>query len=278
MGTTVKCRVQGLSPALAHAAIDDAFACVGSIHTRMSFHEETSDLSRLNREAHLAPVEVHPHTFEVLRLANEFAVASHGAFDVTVAPRLVDWEFLPSPADAARPCADASWRDIELLPEWQVRFRRPLWIDLGGIAKGYAVDRALERLIGHGATQAGVNAGGDLRVHGPASERVMLTPESFRDGVPVIEIENGSIASSSGHPARRMRGNATLGPHVNGFTQAPAGTDIFVSVVASNCATADALTKAVLTQGRGSAPLLARYEAAAHLYSTSLGWQHLGHA
>lgn len=263
LGTTVRMRVRGLAPALAHCAIDDAFAVVGHVHARMSFHEGASDVSRLNRDAHRVAVDVDPHTFEVLKLALAMSADTSGIFDVTVVPHLVDRDFLPIPMHGAAPDPRASWHDIELLPGWWVRFRRPLWIDLGGIAKGYAVDRAMERLVVHGALQASVNAGGDLRVHGPLAEQVLLTPDSFRDGVPVIELENGSIASSTSRTDVR--------PHDRGTYD-----DTFVSVVADDCAIADALTKAVSALGPAAAPVLARHGAAAHLCTPRFGWQHLG--
>lgn len=252
-------RAHGLLPAAAQRAIDDAFTAVAHIHSCMSFHERESDVSRLNREAHESPVAVDSAAFDVLDIALRFAEESKGVFDITVAPQLVDLELLPSPAGASRPDPAATWHDVELLPERRVRFHRPLWLDLGGIAKGYAVDRAIERLIAHGATQTSVNAGGDLRVYGARTEHVLLAPDTYGDGVPVIEIENGSIASSEPR--------AHTGSHRAGS---------FVSVIAEDCVVADALTKVVFARGRAAAPLLVRHGAAAHLYNSRTGWQHFG--
>ena len=84
-----------------------------------------------------------------------------------MAPALVARGHLPRPAKAPEPDGAASWRDIRLLPENRIRFRRPLWIDLGGIAKGHAVDRAVEEALRFAPFQVSVNAGGDLRVAGP---------------------------------------------------------------------------------------------------------------
>ncbi len=177
-----------------------------------------------------------------------------GAFDITVAPILVARGHLPCPALAPEPDGAAIWRDIELLPDNRIRFRRPLWIDLGGIAKGYAVDRAMAALQRFAPVQACVNAGGDLRIAGPDSERVRLAADhGAGDRVPVIELADGSLASSAGSPAARISIRAG----------ASATARQFVSVVAPRCIDADALTKVVMARGACSARSLAAFAARA---------------
>lgn len=243
----------------------------------MSFHEAGSDISRLNRDACDAAVTVHSDTYEVIRRSLAIADASRGVFDITVAAELVGWGFLPNPGSRRQPDPRASWRDIELLGSDKIRFHRPLWIDLGGIAKGFAVDRALEAMKLDSGTQCRVNAGGDLRVSGPFTERVILRATMVRgDSIPVIEIENGSVASSSGSENRRRAEEGWLGPHVYGGRHKSVGTRSFVSVVAQECVVADALTKVVLAKGARSDRLLKQFEATAHLYSPQQGWRSLG--
>ena len=116
----------------------------------MSFHDPTSDVARMNRNAARRPVKVHPWTWGVLKCAHEFSRKSDGVFDVTMARQLVKWDYLPRPNK--RFCGDGSWRDIVLDDKYVVRFRRPLVVDLGGIAKGYAVDRSVEALKDNGIT------------------------------------------------------------------------------------------------------------------------------
>jgi FAD:protein FMN transferase len=276
LGTTVSIRVAGLSESDTHRAIDDAFAEIAAVHRLMSFHEKESDLSRLHRTAHGQAVTVHPMTYEVLGLAKEFSDESHGCFDVTVAPRLVEWGMLPGPDGPCLPDASASSNDIVLLLENAVRFDKPLWIDLGGIAKGYAVDRAVEVLIARGAAQITVNAGGDLRIHGPRRESVRLRTGESGGAVPILEIENAALASSSGHFEKRLCGGEWRGPHLDGRGRRPVPPSRFVSVVAGRCVTADALTKIALAMQEESEPLLLRYGASAHLFDAERGWRHLG--
>jgi thiamine biosynthesis lipoprotein len=266
-----------MADAQAHRAIDAAFRDVALIHDRMSFQEARSDVSRLNWDALHRPIAVHPHTLEVLQWSLRFAEGSHGCFDITVAAELVNWGLLPPPDSRYRPDPQGSWRDIELLADGTVRFHRPVWIDLSGIAKGYAVDRAIGRLRACGVVQCCVNAGGDLRVLGPEAERVRLRPESpGNQGMPVLEIENGSVASSSGHLNRHRHPHGFRGPHVDGAKRRPVGTHSFACVVADRCVVADALTKVALAQGLRSDGLLRHYGATAHLHSARHGWRTFG--
>lgn len=269
LGTRVAIRVAGMDARQAHTQIDKAFGCIAEIHRLMSFHEAGSDLSRLNREAASSAVRVNPKTWQVLAAAQAFSNASAGCFDVTIAKDLVIAGKLPPVAGIAIPATGADWRDIELLPDHLVHFTRPLWIDLGGIAKGYAVDCAIHLLRDAGVEQACVNAGGDLRVFGPAAERVHLLSAMTGQQIPVLEISDAAVASSGAD-----------GMHWNARMRAPVNGDAQVSVVAADCMTADALTKIVLADPGLAESLLPQYRAVAYLYdphhSHSSGWRTLG--
>lgn len=270
LGTTVSLRVHGLAPMRAHAAIDAGFDAVAEVHAAMSFHDGDSEVSRLNRDAHKAPVSVSDATYAVIAHALAMSALTEGAFDITVAPILVARGHLPCPAHAPDPDGAAIWRDIELLPDNRIRFRRPLWIDLGGIAKGYAVDQAMAALKSHRPVQASVNAGGDLRIAGPDTERVRLAAEDCSDEiVPVIELKDGSLASSLG---------ADRGPHIDPRRRDRVSRQ-FVSVAAPHCMDADALTKVVMARGTCSARALAAFGASAVVHDTTDGWREIkGHA
>ena len=276
LGTVVSIAIDGPSESEAHELIEAGFQAIEQIHRLMSFHAPDSDVSRLNREAATRPIRVDPNTFAVLARAVSFAAASGGAFDVTVAAKLVESGLLPAPEGAARPDPAASWRDIELTSDGAVRFHRPLWIDLGGIAKGFAVDRASERIAQSGETQRCINAGGDLRVSGPDEQMVYLKLPSGHGELPAVMLQNASLASSGGlmHGYSGDRGHS--GPHFHGFYRRAIGERSFVSVIAPECIVADALTKIVMAQGMRSDGLLRRFGAAALLYQEGRGWSRLG--
>ena len=260
LGTLVQMRVEGLDEPAALRGIDLAFAEVTAVHRRMSFHEPLSDLSRLHRAPAGTPVQVDARTRTVLACAREVAAASDGLFDPTVAAQQVTRGYLPPPRSSVAPDPRANWRDIELLDDECVRLRRPLWIDLGGIAKGYAVDRAVDILVAAGATQGCVNAGGDLRVFGPRAECVHL--RNAGGYLPALELCEAAVAGSSG------------AAHVHGRTRAAARAGASVGVVAPTCMIADALTKVVLAAGAaGSAAVLARFGAQACAFDDASGWR-----
>jgi thiamine biosynthesis lipoprotein len=270
LGTTVTIRVHGLAPARARDAIGAGFAAVAEVHAAMSFHETESDVSRLNRAAHLGPVAVGAGTYAVIARALAVSALTDGAFDITVAPLVVARGHLPRPAHAPEPDGAAIWHDVALLPETRIRFRRPLWVDLGGIAKGFAVDRAMEAVLSFAPKQVCVNAGGDLAIAGPETERVHLAAGLGEDAdVAMMELSDGSLASSEStdrgahiDPRRRTRGSRQ-----------------FVSVAAPRCIDADALTKVVLARGACSAKALAAFGAHAVVHDTAFGWREIrGHA
>ncbi|MBW4027734.1 MAG: FAD:protein FMN transferase [Acidobacteria bacterium] len=273
LGTYVSIRVEGLDAVEAHCAITAAFEHTATVHRLMSFHEAASDVTRLNREGTLRAVTVHPSTFAVLQWAQRFASLSHGCFDISVGAELVEWGLLPSPCGSVT-SPSGSWRDIELLPKGQVLFHRPLWIDLGGIAKGYAVDKAIECLLERGAEHCVVNAGGDIRVQGNRTELIRLQVESPGTAA-VVELTNGSVASSCGWQRKRCIGGKLRGPHLDGADRTTSWTDRFVCVVADHCVVADALTKVVMAQGAQSANLLRQFGAKAHVFDPGGGWMHL---
>lgn len=269
LGTFVTVAVdRGTDPANADTLLDKAFAVIGHVHARMSFHDPGSDLARLNTAAAGEAVRVDAETFAVLRLAADIARASEGVFDVTLAPALVAAGRLPAPPGPAADPA-ARWTDLVLESPDRVRVLRHLWLDLGGIAKGHAVDLAAEALREAGATAFRINAGGDLRVGGGDPQAVVLAvPDLDAAARPVIELCEGSLASSA----------MAAGPavHFDGRTRMAAGHGRFVSVVAPQCALADALTKVVLALGPASVPILAGFGATAYLYAPAEGWQTLG--
>lgn len=276
LGTLVEIRVDGLAEADAASAIDAAFVEIAVIHRCMSFHESDSDLARLHRAPVGSTVQVDPHTSNVLQAALTFAQESRGRFDPTIAAQLVAWNFLPRPQNSIEPDPAASWRDIELLSDSGVRLRRAVWIDLGGIAKGYAVDCAVRILRNAGATAASVNAGGDLALFGAAAQTVSVRdPRAPQNILPLLELCDAAVATSAGYFERRRDAAGWRGPHVHGNRRHAVGTHRSVSVIAPSCMHADALSKIVLADARIAAELLPRYAAQVCRYDSRRGWRTL---
>ena len=243
LGTLVETQVAASDDTCARRAIEAAFAEIEAVHCRMSFHEADSDLSRLHAAPVGAAVEIDPRTMAVLRFALELAERSDGCFDPSIAGKLVAHGFLPPPRSPFAPNERASWHDIELMGSDHVRLRRPLWLDLGGIAKGYAVDQAIAALLAHGAAQVLVNAGGDLRVAGPREEIVHLRDADDAGIAGAVAIRDAALASSAGAATRQYRHGRWIGTHFDGCSGDAVGLFCATRVIAPTCMIADALTK-----------------------------------
>ena len=243
LGTLVEV---ALTPADAsEARFAAAFAVIGHVHRRMSAHDPASDLARIARFAHRRPVRVDRETAAVLRLALRLARATAGAFDVTVGPA------------KARRTAAAGMAALHLDRGRRVRTDTALALDLGGIAKGHAVDRAVEALRRSGAAAGIVNAGGDLRAFGAerwTPVRVRL-PGASTIAAPLFELRDAASATSS--DAFRGRNRALFDPLRRRHRPYPGS----VTVVAPSCAVADALTKIVALRPGRAPRLLARLRA-----------------
>lgn len=220
----------------ADAAVARAFDAIQALQKALSFHDPASELSLLNRDGHDSVLRISRDLRRVLCMALRIARLSAGAFDPTAGSR------------------GASWRDIELLPGSRVRFRRPLRVDLGGIAKGYCVDRAVAELKRAGVESGLVNAGGDLRAFGARAFALHLRhPRDPRQLLPLGELRDAALATSATYlrGQERCAGSAPLAPGAS------------ISVRAPRAAIADALTKVVAVMGGRAAPVLARYRARA---------------
>lgn len=262
LGTFVEIRATAPTAARAERAVGAAFAAVARVQALMSFHDPLSDVSRLNRRAGRG-VRAHPWTHFVLRRAQGLHAATAGLFDIATAPALVRGGWLPG--DAAAVAATGTAADITLLAGHRVRFRRPLLIDLGGIAKGFAVDRAVAALRRHGATAGTVNAGGDLRIFGPAGQPVHLRrPEAPGEIRFLTNLKNSALATSAAYYAARPDGGHACAPVIDPRDGRPSCQSHSVSVQARTCLLADALCKVVWLAGAdAAAPILRHYRATA---------------
>ncbi len=237
-----------------HAAINRAFAAIERVQCLMSVHDDASEISQVNAEALHRSVKVSDETFSVLERGLEIARASAGAFDFTIAPVLARWGLLPA---NLRRRGHGNWRDITLQRGNRVRFTRPLAIDLGGIAKGFAVDAAISSLRDSQVTSAVVNAGGDLRVFGADGILVHLRhPVTAQPlGNPLL-LRDAALATSSPCFSRRQYRGRTISHLLNPGTRRPVTDSTSVSVRADECWLADALTKVVLNADTATATRL----------------------
>jgi FAD:protein FMN transferase len=226
LGTFVEASAFG--PAAAQA-VDAALRSIEDAHRRWSLQDEASELSALNRCGG-ERVPLSAQTLRLLRLARALQKHSGGRFDCTVGGQLHDargrW--------LARGVAD----DLDIGPGW-ARLRRPVRITLDGIAKGFAVDRALAAMRRAGSTAGWVNAGGDLRVYGDVALPVHRREADGRL-TPLGQLRNAAIATSG------VLGDARFPAEIIAPDGNPPAAGVW-SVLARSAWRADALTKVAAT-------------------------------
>jgi thiamine biosynthesis lipoprotein len=246
--------VEVAAPAGFETVIASAFDAIAHVHARMSFHEETSDLALLRRAKAGDSITVDPETVEVLRIAKDLHGRTGGLFDVAIGVDLVAAGFLPLPPGLELSAIVGTTRDLVILANDRVACLAPMLIDLGGIAKGYAVDRAIDVLAAAGVPRAIVNAGGDLRVLGDIPETIHLR-EVDGSVLGAIEIADAAVASSGCHAGNRLAGAQILTPHL-GRAREPVVAREAVTVIARRCVVADAMTKVALADPALAATVL----------------------
>jgi thiamine biosynthesis lipoprotein len=232
MGTWVAFEVSATSAREGQAAIDAAFAAVHRIEELMHPERAGSDVTALNASPPSTSVRVHADTGAVLTLAKRINTLTGGVFDPCL------------------PTRDGRLRDVEIGADGSVVCHKPVALDLGGIAKGYAVDRAVEALAAAGCSSGLVNAGGDLRVFGPEPQTLFVKSVVGLDGdvefVP-IELRETALAVSDVRAQRRPPEHRGYYVRNKGLALPTLG---YAAVLAPTTAVADALTKCVLLSGK----------------------------
>lgn len=231
-----------------HVAISKAYQVIEEIQFLMSFHDKSSALNQLNATAHLNAVQTHPWVYAILQRAQKIHDYSNGLFDCSIAPILVDYGFLPAHhAHENRVFLRASQQDMILLPDHKILFKQPLCLDLGGIAKGFAVDLAIHCLRQQGITNAVINAGGDLRVMGNIEEPIYIRNPVQPQQVQYLgRLSEGAMATSGSYFATKNHHHQQVSHLIHPLTQQSMITEKSFTVIAPQAWLADALTKVLV--------------------------------
>ncbi len=172
MGTRITVELWSEDRAKADQAIDAVLAEMNHIDESMSTYKPTSEVSEVNAKAADGPMHISQELFDLLVTARQYSEITDGAFDITYASVGYMYNFpqhvRPNEEQIAKALPAVDYRHVILDPKSQtVRFsRKGVRIDLGGIAKGYAVDRGIDVVKSFGFTRAYVAAGGDSRIIG----------------------------------------------------------------------------------------------------------------
>ncbi len=269
LGTMVEISIADAMTDIALAiAFEQAFQSIALVHRLMSFHAADSDIRRINHADVGAIVEINVHTYHVLQTAMQISDASAGLFDIRIAGRLMEWALLPATEQARALCQtyQAQKTAFTLTVEGTLKKQRADWLDVGGIAKGYAVDQAIQSLQQCGVRQACVNAGGDLRVIGDDPIDVLLRDPAHPSSlVYKISLQNQALATSASYFSLVQTTQGSYSALVHGQTGAAMLDKVSVSVVAPQCILADALTKVVMASADADHACLTQFDAQAFI-------------
>jgi thiamine biosynthesis lipoprotein len=257
MGTTVEILARHPDPDRLEPAVTAAFAELDRIEQLLSSYLPDSELSRLAQSRQ--PMTVSAETAEVLALGLEISAASSGAFDIGLGRLKQLWGLdgdnprVPSPEEIAAARHGLGPDALRLQGRQAIRQSADALFDLGGIAKGYAVDRAVAVLKEQGITSAAVNAGGDMYLLGQRQARPwrigLQHPRQTDATIATVNVTDRAVVTSGDYERffeqDSRRYHHLLDPH----TGYPAERCQSVTVIAESVALADALATAVFVLG-----------------------------
>ncbi len=267
MGTRVTVKLWTDSPDRAERAARTAFAVFAGLDARLSDYKPDSELSRLSDAAGGGPVRISPELHDILQESKRIAERTGGAFDVTIAPVVLLWRqarrdrALPDPEALRRARALVGHADLILGPG-TAELRRPgMRLDLGGIAKGYACDRALAALAAEGVTSAYVDAGGGMSIGAPPPGRDAWRIGMIGDARRMLLLKNCGVATAGDLEQFVTIGGVRYSHIVDPSTGLGLANRAMATVVAPTGFAADAVDTAVCILGAEKGFALGGFEA-----------------
>jgi len=261
MGTSMQVQAIGGDEAARRAAIDEAFAAMAEVDRLMSNYRSDSELSHVNREASLGPVVVSDPLLRVIEAGQRVSADSKGAFDMTVGPLVKLWGFrdktphIPTSAELAAVHPLVGYRSLIVdAVHHTISFARPgMEIDLGGIAKGFAVEVAANVLRRRGLTGF-IDAGGNQYMLGTPPGKASWTvgiknPDVADRLVGVIDVKGGSVSTSADYANFLVAAGRTYGHLLDPRTLQPSDASLSATIVSEDGTLADAMSKAAFILG-----------------------------
>lgn len=260
MGTLVEITVVNADANVVQTAANQAFDEMSRIEKLMSTYIADSEISRINEAAGKEAIPVSAEVLEIIQAGIQWGEKTKGIFDITIHPLVEAWDFdnggetVPSPEQLKTATHLVNFRDIRIQGNTVRLAREGMAINLGGIAKGYAVDRAitiLKGLVPNGI----VNAGGDLYAfgqRGPNQPWVigLQHPRKPQGVLASFALSNQAVATSGDYQRYFMKGEKRYHHILDPATGLPAEGPISVTVMAPTVMDADALSTAVFIMGK----------------------------
>ena len=260
-GTRVDIEIAGLPQDQARAAADQVFAFYRRLHTELHAWQPGALMTLNQTLAKGEPAQATPHILELIRLSQQYETTSGGLFNPAIGKLIALWGFHHDQPKAQPPTAEQVSTYMARLPHMSdyhiegdtVTTDNPNgWLDFGGIAKGWAVDKGMEMLQKAGVENAIINAGGDLKSIGSHGDRAWRVGVRDPQGgvLAALEARDNEAIFTSGNYERFYQWNGKRFHHIidprNGY---PAQQSTSVTVISHDSALADAAATALLVAG-----------------------------
>lgn len=246
---------------------EEALREITRLDNRLSAYQPSSDISWINAHAAHRPVKVEPELFALLQRCIELSAATDGAFDITMGPLMRAWKFmgdtgaLPSPEAEEGARTRAGYQHLQLDPQKStIRFARSgMALDLGGVGKGYAIDKAVDILRTHGIESALIH-GGTSSVHAigrpPDGDAWRIAWSPPTGGARILDVQNGALSVSAIHGKAFWHDGHCYGHVIDPRTGRPTDGATCAVVTGPGSLECDALSTALLVNGSGWLPAL----------------------
>lgn len=248
----------------AKTAIDAAMAEVRRLEGLLNFWADDSEIAAIYRNAGTGPVKVSPDTLAMIKAAMYVSEQTAGAFDPTVGPLMRLWDFrkmkMPAPEEVSKRLGLVDYKAMKVDPAASTAFLavRGMSFDTGGIAKGYAVDRAVERLKAAGIKSGMVALAGDIRAFGARPGggkpwRVGIRDPRAREGqddvIATVTLTDQAISTSGDYERFFVRDGVRYHHILDPATGMPARGTRSISVITKQSAMADGFSTGAFVMG-----------------------------
>ena len=259
MGTTIRVEIWHADASIRQQGIDKVLAEMDRVNRLMSPYIEHSQLSKINKYAHDGPVEVDRDLFGLIEKSIEVSRLTNGAFDITYASvgHLFNYrkEIKPTEEEIKEAKKLIDYKNLVLdKNQLSVAFLKPgVKIDLGGIAKGYAVDQSIQHLRDLGIEHALVSAGGDTRLLGDRLGRAWLVgirdPANTEDVIVMLPLQDEALSTSGDYERFFVEDGEKYHHIIHPSTGNSVSEIRSASILASDSTTTDALSTSIFVMG-----------------------------
>ncbi|MFO0753702.1 MAG: FAD:protein FMN transferase [Thermodesulfovibrionales bacterium] len=263
MDTFITITVASSSGRDAEKAMDRAFAAIERLGGLFNYFDEGSEVSLINRNAGIRPVVVSQETLDIIEQALSVSRETDGAFDITIGPVMALWDFHKGVLPDAQAVKDrlqlVGYRKVVVDKAKGTVFLRKkgMQIDLGGIAKGYAADRAVEILRKNGMRAGLVAVAGDIKAYGLKPDRSawrigLKAPRERSDGQEIfasLPLRERAVSTSGDYERFFIRSGVRYHHLLDPKTGYPASGCRSVSVIAGEGTLTDAFSTGVFVLG-----------------------------